>query len=222
MRRRAIAISFGRRSGRAVRHVLYFHGFASSPNSEKVRALRVLLAPDVELVTPDLNVPSFEQLDWQAMVSLGVDTGRAIDPCAIVGSSLGALLALEVVRRGLARPLILIAPPLGLAQHWLPTLPPGDPVEVFNHARNANAPIHRAFFEQVAGVDADRDAPPVPVTIFMGIEDETLPFGRVEAVWQRWRPHAAAGSRFAAVPGGNHSLLSSVVEIAKEIQTRCV
>jgi predicted esterase YcpF (UPF0227 family) len=94
-------------------NVLYFHGFASSPNSEKVRALRVLLAKDVELVTPDLNVPSFEELDWQAMVSLGVDTGRAIDPCAVVGSSLGALLALEVVRRGIGRPLILIAPPLG-------------------------------------------------------------------------------------------------------------
>ena len=222
MRRRAIAISFGRRSGRAVRHVLYFHGFASSPNSEKVRALRDLLAPDVELVTPDLNVPSFERLDFEAMVALGLDTGRRIDPCAVVGSSLGALVALDVVRRGVARPLVLIAPALGLVHEWLPTLPPGDPVEVFNHARNANAPIHRAFFEQVAGVDADRDAPPVPVTIFMGIDDETLPFERVEAVWQRWRPHAAPGSRFVAVPGGNHSLLSSVVDIANEIRKRCV
>jgi alpha-beta hydrolase superfamily lysophospholipase len=187
-----------------------------------VRALRVLLAPDVELVTPDLNVPSFEQLDWQAMVSLGVETGRRIDPCAVVGSSLGALLALEVVRRGIARPLILIAPPLGLVQHWLPTLPPGDPVEVFNHACNANAPIHRAFFEQVARSDADREPPPVPVAIFMGIDDETLPFERVEAVWQRWQPRAAPGSRFVAVAGGNHSLLSCVVDIANEIRNRCV
>jgi alpha-beta hydrolase superfamily lysophospholipase len=202
--------------------VLYFHGFASSPNSEKVRGFRALLAPDVELVTPDLNVPSFETLDWQAMVSLGLETGRAIDPCVVVGSSLGALLALEVVRGGIARPLILIAPPLGLAQHWLPALPPGDPVEVFNYARNANAPIHRAFFEQVAQSEADRDPPPVPVAIFMGIDDETLPFERVEAVWRRWQPHAAPGSRFVAVPGGNHSLLSCVEEIATEIRNRCV
>lgn len=173
-------------------------------------------------MTPDLNVPSFEKLDFEAMVALGVDTGRRIDPCTIVGSSLGALIALDVVRRGIARPLILIAPPLGLVQHWLPTLPPGDPVEVFNHARNANAPIHRAFFEQVSEADADRDAPPVPVAIFMGIADETLPFERVEAVWQRWRPHAAPGSRFVAVPGGNHSLLSSVEEIANEIRKQCV
>ena len=202
--------------------VLYFHGFASSPNSEKVSALRDLLAPDVELVTPDLNVPSFEELDFEAMVALGLAAGRAIAPCAVVGSSLGALVALEVVRRGIARPLILIAPALGVVEYWIERIPEGDPVEVFNHARNANAPIHRAFFEQIARVDADRGAPPVPVTIFMGIDDETLPFERVEAVWQRWRPHAAAGSRFVAVPGGNHSLLSSVVDIAKEIRTRCV
>jgi surfactin synthase thioesterase subunit len=173
-------------------------------------------------VTPDLNVPSFEKLDWEAMVALGVATGRAIAPCAVVGSSLGALVALEVVRRGIERPLILIAPPLGLVRHWLPTLPPGDPVEVFNHARNANAPIHRAFFEQVAASDADSDPPPVLVTVFMGIEDETLPFERVEAVWQRWRPQAAPGSRFVAVTGGNHSLVSSVEEIATEIRNQCV
>lgn len=187
-----------------------------------MHALRALLGTDVELVTPDLNVPSFERLDFAAMVALGVDTARRIDPCAVVGSSLGALVALDVVRRGVARPLILIAPPLGLVQHWLPTLPPGDPVEVFNHARHANAPIHRAFFEQMADVDADRDAPAVPVAIFMGIDDETLPFERVEAVWQRWRPRAAPGSRFVAVPGGNHSLLSSVVDIANEIRSKCV
>ena len=183
--------------------------------------LRVLLAPDVELVTPDLNVPSFEALDWDAVVRLGADTGRAIDPCAIVGSSLGALVALEVVRRGLSRPLVLIAPPLGLTREWLPSLPPGDPVEVFNYVRNANAPIHRKFFEQVDASDADEHAPPVPVTIFMGIDDETLPFERVEAAWRRWQPHAAAGSRFVAVAGGNHSLLSSVEEIAVEIRKKC-
>ena len=187
-----------------------------------MRALRAILADDVELVTPDLNVPSFAQLDWEAMIALGLDTGRAIDPCAVVGSSLGALLALEVVRRGIARPLILIAPPLGLVQHWLPSLPAGDPVEVFNYVSNANAPIRRAFFEQVSASDADRDPPPVPVTIFMGIEDETLPFERVEAAWQQWRPRAVPGSRFVAVPGGNHSLVSSVEDIAREIRQQCV
>ena len=40
--------------------VLYFHGFASSPGSAKITALRPLLAPHgIELNAPDLNVPSF-------------------------------------------------------------------------------------------------------------------------------------------------------------------
>ncbi|MGZ8812292.1 MAG: YqiA/YcfP family alpha/beta fold hydrolase, partial [Thermoanaerobaculia bacterium] len=56
--------------------VLYFHGFASSPASAKITALRPILERDgIELVTPDLNVPSFEKLDWDAVVRLGVARG---------------------------------------------------------------------------------------------------------------------------------------------------
>ena len=87
-----------------MRSILYLHGFASGPNSAKVRALRALLAPDgIELNAPDLNAPSFEKLDFEANVRRATDAGRAIPPSAIVGSSLGALIALEVVRRGTRR-----------------------------------------------------------------------------------------------------------------------
>lgn len=204
-----------------MRNVLYFHGFASSPHSEKVRGLRALLAPDVELTTPDLNVPSFERLDFEAMVRLGVATGERIGPCTVVGSSLGALVALEVVRRGVARPLVLIAPALGVADAWIDHIPAGDPVEVFNHARGENAPIHRAFFEQLGRAGADREPPRVPVTIFMGRNDESVPFDRVEAVWRRWEPELPEGSHFVEIPEGDHGLVAHVSEIAEEIRSRC-
>jgi len=59
---------------RARVNVLYFHGFASSPASAKITALRPLLAPQrIELDTPDLNVPSFEELDFEAMVVRALD-----------------------------------------------------------------------------------------------------------------------------------------------------
>src|SRR5436190_23658133 len=108
--------------------VLYFHGFASSPNSQKIESLRALLEPlGVELNTPDLNVPSFEKLDFDAMVERAIGAlipseardplrKRAGDPSpssrlrmtdAIVGSSLGSVVALEIVRRGIAAPLVL-------------------------------------------------------------------------------------------------------------------
>src|SRR4051812_8058343 len=43
---------------RSSMNVLHFHGFASSPASAKITALRPILERDgIELVTPDLNVP---------------------------------------------------------------------------------------------------------------------------------------------------------------------
>ena len=68
----------------------------------KIRRFRELLPPEeFVLDTPDLNVPSFERLDFEAMVDLGVARGRAAPPDVIVGSSLGSLVALAVARAGM-------------------------------------------------------------------------------------------------------------------------
>jgi pimeloyl-ACP methyl ester carboxylesterase len=199
--------------------VLYLHGFASSPNSQKIQSLRALLAPmGVELNTPDLNVPSFEKLDFEAMMQrAGKSAGGTT--AAIVGSSLGSVVALEVVRRGLHVPMVLIAPGLGIRDQWLAKLPPGDPIEIFNFARGEEVPIHRAFFEQMSRVDVDREPPPVPVTIFMGRKDETIAFHRVESVWKSWQSSGklAPGSKFIEIPEGDHGLTAFVDRIAPEI-----
>src|SRR5437868_3935641 len=143
------------------RTVLYLHGFASSPNSQKIHSLRALLAPlGVELNTPDLNVPSFEKLDFDAMVERSLRSAAArrrlqggakaphSEGCtAIVGSSLGSLVALEVVRRGFRVPMVLIAPGLGIRDQWVAKLPPGDPIEIFNFAIGEKMPNHRPSFE---------------------------------------------------------------------------
>ena len=240
-------------NGRASKHILYFHGFASSPHSQKVTRLRKLL-DDFELDAPDLNVPSFERLDFDAMVDLGAARGRAAAPDAIVGSSLGSMVALAVARRmwdGFStrprpqsgRPsgggrvenpsyisgggrvenpshIILIAPPLGMTSHWISRLPAGDPISVFNHARNGDAPIHRAFFERMARVDVDREPPPQPVTVIIGRNDETLPFDGVHAGWLQWETSGrlARGSRFVEIPNGDHGLVEFADVIAGEIR----
>lgn len=205
----------------AVPSVLYLHGFASGPGSAKVQALRALLAADgIELNAPDLNAPSFANLDFGAVVSVALEAGRAHPPAAVVGSSLGSLAALEVVRRGIAKPLVLLAPALGVADQWIERLPAGDPISVYNHAQEHDAWIHRAFFEQMARVDSDRDAPRVPVTVIMGRNDESVPFERVAAVWRRWEKSGrlAAGSRFVEIPNGDHGLTAFAGEIAREIR----
>lgn len=199
--------------------VLYFHGFASSPASAKITALRPLLEPyRIELDTPDLNVPSFAELDWVAMIDRALAHARANPPRALVGSSLGALVALEVARRGVDAPLILIAPAVGIGERWKTRLPDGDPVVVWNHAMNANAPIRRAFFDQMNAVDVDDQPPRSRVVIFMGRRDETVPFSLVEETWARWETIGLApGSRLVVFDEGDHGLTAYVSEIAREI-----
>jgi surfactin synthase thioesterase subunit len=199
--------------------VLYFHGFASSPASAKIAALRPLLAPHgIVLDTPDLNVPSFSQLDWDAMVEYALERARANPPRALVGSSLGALVALEVARRGVEVPLVLIAPAIGVGAQWKTRLPEGDPVMVWNHQMNANAPIHRAFFDQMNRVDADAEPPRTRVVAFMGRRDETVPIELVEETWQRWESIGLApGSRLVVFDEGDHGLTAYVRDIADAI-----
>jgi predicted esterase YcpF (UPF0227 family) len=197
--------------------ILYLHGFASSPKSAKVQALRDLL-PEIDLITPDLNEPSFAKLDFYANVEKALNAAK--NPVAIVGSSLGALMALEVVRRGLKKPMVLIAPALGVADRWITRVPDGDPVIVYNHALAKDVPIHRAFFEQMKEVDADRNNPPVPVTLVMGRQDESVPFERVRAVWQQWESsgNLVAGSSFIEIENGDHSLTAFAATLAREIR----
>lgn len=190
--------------------VLYFHGFASSPASAKITALKPLLAPHgIELNTPDLNVPSFERLDFEAIVAHALEAGRRTPPRAIVGSSLGALIAIAVAKRGLALPLVLIAPALGVADRWKEKIPDGDPVMMFNFALNAKAPIHRAFFDQMANVHVDDDPPPSRVTAIMGRDDETVPFDYVLRRWRQWEVSGrlVEGSKFIEITAGDHGLV---------------
>jgi len=200
--------------------VLYFHGFASSPGSAKIVGLRPYLEPHgIELVTPDLNMPSFAQLDWQAVMERALLAAEETRPVAVVGSSLGGLVAMETVRRAAAVPLVLIAPAVGIAERWRTKLPAGDPIVVWNHALGADAPIHRAFFEQMAELHVDREPPPVRTTVIMGRADETVPFDLVVETWQRWQAIGLApGSKFIEIGEGDHGLTTHVELIAGEIE----
>ena len=202
-----------------MKHVLYFHGFASSPASAKITILRPLVEPHgIVLDTPDLNVPSFAALDWSAMVERAMEQARANPPAVVVGSSLGALVALEIVRRGVEAPLVLVAPAIGVSDQWKTKLPEGDPVIVWNHAMNANAPIHRAFFDQMNAIDVDQQPPRTRVTAFMGRRDETVPFDLVEETWHRWESIGLApGSRLIVFDEGDHGLTAYVDQIANAI-----
>jgi pimeloyl-ACP methyl ester carboxylesterase len=204
-----------------VRPVLYLHGFASSPAGRKIALLRSSLpADEFRVVAPDLNQPSFEKLDFGSIVAAAVRAAESDPPAVVVGSSLGAMVALEASRRGVCAPLVLIAPALAFGGRWTEKLAPGDPLPYFHHGQNREIPIHRRFFEEMAKVTCDRDAPRERVTILMGVKDESVPFDGVYATWRRWEASRALapGSRFIAIPDGDHGLVDYVGQIADEVR----
>jgi hypothetical protein len=203
-----------------MKKILYLHGFASSPAGRKISALKDLMEPrGFEIVAPDLNIPTFRRLDFDAIVRLALWEAKRHSPAVIVGSSLGALAALEVCRRGAAAPLLLIAPALGFGKRWVEKLPAGDPLSFFHHAAEKELPIHRRFFERLAALEADLRPPPAPVTVVMGSRDESVPVDLVREVWRRWERSGALapGSRFIEIDGGDHGLVDHVGAIAGEV-----
>ena len=203
--------------------VLYLHGFASTPHSNKVHLIREQLEPaGFAFDVPDLNVPTFEALDWNAIVESVTATNRE-EPDVIVGSSLGALVALESVRRrrDWSAELVLVAPALGLGESWTEWLPQdeSDYVEVYHHGTGELERVNRRFFHQMSGLTCDSMPPRVPVRILMGNTDESIPFAGVEQIWESWRDAGArAGSSFREIQGGDHRLLDHIDVIVAEIR----
>lgn len=200
--------------------VLYLHGFASSPRGRKVEALDAIFRPaGIALDAPDLNVPSFARLDFEAMVGRARAAAAGTPPDVIVGSSLGALVALAIAPRLPDVPLVLVAPALGFGRRWVEKLPPGDPLLFFHFGENRERPIHRAFF--VAMAERPIEGPPsAPVTVVMGTRDESVPIEVVREIWEEWRRTGALDpvSRFVEIPGGDHGLTGFVGELSRTIR----
>jgi uncharacterized protein len=204
-----------------VRTVLYLHGFASSPQGRKIELLREKLPPaEYRIVAPDLNRPSFSKLSFAAMADEAVRAATETSPDVVVGSSLGALVALEASRRGVRAPFVLIAPALGFGPRWTEKLAPGDPVRFFHYGQGRDLQIHRQFFDEMARVDIDRNPPAQTVVILMGDQDESVPFEGVAATWERWKATGslAPRSRFVPISGGNHGLIEFVDKISEAIR----
>lgn len=207
--------------------ILYLHGLASSPRGRKRAVLEDRLGPDgIEIVAPDLNVPSFRNLDFLEMVRAARTACDRALPRVIVGSSLGALVALSVAESFSALtpspPLVLVAPALGFHERWKEKLPESDTFDLFHHGEERLLPIHRRFFEEMALVRVDDAPPPVPVSVVMGTDDETVPYALVADAWARWEASGrlAKGSRFHRVAGGDHGLVAHGDTIESAVRER--
>jgi pimeloyl-ACP methyl ester carboxylesterase len=205
--------------------ILYLHGLASSPRGRKRAVLEDRFGPDgIGVVAPDLNVPTFRELDFVEMVRVAGRFFESAQPRVIIGSSLGALVALSLSENlgSLCSPLVLVAPALGFGERWKEKLPEGEEFDLFHHGEERSLPIHRRFFEQMAHVRVDDAPPPVAVSVVMGTDDETVPYAQVATAWARWEASGrlAKGSRFHRVAGGDHGLVAHGDEIESAVRER--
>lgn len=184
-----------------VRHVVYLHGFASSPESGKAQRFgRELAALGVGFTAPDLNLPDFETLTTSRMLA---QTREAIDavpegPVALVGSSLGAfvaVLAAHADKTGKVDRLILLAPALDFGGNRLKEFGPHSVDEwrergsltVFHFALEAEREIRFDLYADAAQYDALPLPTTRPTLVFQGTQDDVV-LPEMVTTWAEGRP----------------------------------
>jgi len=185
-------------------HVFYLHGFASSPASGKAAGLAARLASHgLTLHCPDFNEPDFATLTVTRMIGQVEDAIRRLPsgPVALVGSSLGAFVAVLVTAReprdrAVIERLVLLAPALDFGGAGLRELGAdgvsrwreSDRLDVFHHALGRVVPLGYAFHEDASRYDALAAPLHVPVLIFQGTRDAVVDPAMVER-YARERPN---------------------------------
>jgi pimeloyl-ACP methyl ester carboxylesterase len=203
---------------RPVRHVVYLHGFASSPASSKAQRFgRELEAIGVGFSCPDFNVPAFESLTVTRMIEQTREAVAAAPdgPVLLMGSSLGGFVALHAAARdrsGRIDRLILLAPAVEFGGNRLQRL--GDAgidewrrtghLRVFHYGDQAEREIGFGLYADAAGYDAFGLDLTQPAHVWQGTRDETVSPASVER-WAQGRSNV-----FMHLVDDDHQLAASM------------
>jgi pimeloyl-ACP methyl ester carboxylesterase len=202
----------------------YLHGFASSAQSSKAAFLGAKLAASgVTFLAPDLNLPDFSTLTITRMIR---QAEEAIDACegpvALIGSSLGAFVAVHVAesRPDRVQRLVLLAPALDfggnrmrdLGDRGLEEWKASDRLEVFHHAYGRIVPVHYELYADAQRYDPFKAALAMPVQVFQGRRDTVVDPASVER-WSAARPNVELH-----MLDDDHQLLGSLDHIWEEMK----
>jgi uncharacterized protein len=195
--------------------LLYLHGFASGPSSNKARALADRFAAiGVHVEVPDLTpgADGFESSSPSSMLAVAEQLlADAPPPHAVIGSSLGGYLAAVAASRDPSiERLVLMAPAFRLFERWERRLTDAERadwrargLEVDHFASGRRRRLGWQFHEDARGWPAFPEIR-VPALCVAGRRDDTVPFEDVEAFVAR-----TPSARLLPVDDG-HDLLASL------------
>ena len=178
--------------------VLYLHGFASSAASTKAGFFADRLRTQgITVETPDFNEPDFSTLTVTRMVdqvTAIVDGSSA--SVALIGSSMGAFVAIQVALRRAVERLVLLAPALEFAKgtdlklgdRSLPEWERTGVTNVFHYGYGRIVPVHYALYSDACGYDCVDAQLSMPIQVFQGRHDTIVDPATVEQ-WARSRPN---------------------------------
>ena len=180
-------------------HVVYLHGFASSAHSTKgTYFARKFEEQGITVHTPDFNEPDFSTLTVTRMVE---QVERILDrlppgPVALIGSSLGGFVAVQVALRRAIDRLVLLAPALDFSGNRLQSL--GDrglkewetsgQLNVFHYGYGRMLPVYYGLYTDACGYDCVDAKLSMPILIFQGRHDTAVSPEMVEQ-WASTRPN---------------------------------
>lgn len=206
--------------------VFYLHGFASSARSSKAAFFAAKLAGyGIDLQTPDFNEPDFSTLTITRMIQqvcAGIDR-LADGPVALVGSSLGAFVAVQAAlqRANRVRRMVLLAPALDFGGNRLRSLGEtgleewrrSNRLDVFHYGYGRVMPVHYALYADADRYDCMNATPAMPVQVFQGRKDTAVDPDTVER-WALARPGAVE----LHMLDDEHQLLDSLEYIWREMR----
>ncbi len=163
--------------------VLYLHGFASGPGSQKARFFAEMLPPlgfPVEVL--DLAEGDFEHLTITRQLDV-IGRAAANQPVILIGSSLGGYLAaLYAARHPEVSRMILLAPAFQFQELWAGELSQSDllswkergTMPVFHYGEQREMPIGYDLMEDAGRYEAFPDFGQ-PALLFHGEQDTVVP-----------------------------------------------
>jgi hypothetical protein len=156
--------------------VIYLHGFASGPTSNKARFFRDRLP---HLKIPDLAQGDFERLTISGQLQV-IERAASGGPSTLIGSSLGGYLAaLYASPHAEVTKLVLLAPAFGFARRWalsasIEEWRRNGFTEVFHYGDGRMRRLNYSFLEDALRYEDFPDFKQ-PALIFHGTRDDVVP-----------------------------------------------